>query len=33
VNAIIGKPFDFSQVIKAIAQVTGQQAELENVSA
>ncbi len=33
VNAIIGKPFDFAQVIKAIAEVTGQKTELENVDA
>ncbi len=31
VNAIIGKPFDFTQVIQAIAEVTGQKTVLENV--
>jgi PAS domain S-box-containing protein len=33
VNAIIGKPFDFPQVIQAIAEVTAQKPELEKVSA
>jgi PAS domain S-box-containing protein len=33
VNVIIGKPFDFSQVIQAIAEVTGQKTVLENVGA
>ncbi|MCM3903849.1 MAG: PAS domain S-box protein [Pyrinomonadaceae bacterium] len=31
VNAIIGKPFDFTQVIQAIAEVTGRKTVLENV--
>ncbi len=33
VNAVIGKPFDFTQVIQAIAEVTGQKAVLENIGA
>ncbi len=33
VNAIIGKPFDFEQVIQAIAEVTGRHAELEEIIA
>jgi PAS domain S-box-containing protein len=33
VNGIIGKPFDFAQVIQAIAEVTGQKTVLENVGA
>ena len=33
VDTIIGKPFDFTQVIQAIAEVTGQQTELEEVGA
>jgi CheY-like chemotaxis protein len=33
VNAVIGKPFDFTQVTQAIAEVTGRNAVLENVGA
>ncbi|MFN2509837.1 MAG: PAS domain S-box protein [Pyrinomonadaceae bacterium] len=33
VNAIIGKPFDFGQVIAAIAEVTEQKTELEKATA
>jgi PAS domain S-box-containing protein len=33
VNAVIGKPFDFAQVIQTIADVMGQKTDLEKVSA
>lgn len=33
VNGIIGKPFDFTQVIQAITEVTGREAVFENVGA
>ncbi|HET6647369.1 MAG TPA: PAS domain S-box protein [Pyrinomonadaceae bacterium] len=33
VNGIIGKPFDFAQIINAIAELRGQKPELQNVGA
>jgi PAS domain S-box-containing protein len=33
VNGVIGKPFDFAQIISAIAELRGQKPELQNVGA
>jgi CheY-like chemotaxis protein len=33
VDGIIGKPFDFAQIINAIAELRGQKPELQNVGA